>query len=156
MSIVFLRQKKGNTIQKSCCQKFKLIKLFKMEVAPSISKNTKNENYKIPLFIIFVSCIDSQIIDKDPISDEIVDNNSYLINNVSVDSSGILVFKNQVAYKEISEQLSKISDKEFQNWEKAIGFTSACTYLNNIYDKIELATTESEAQSILRKNNYYR
>lgn len=51
--------------------------------------------------------------------------------------NGYLVFKDYVTYSSISDELDLMDESQIDNWEKELGFISARSILNEVYEKLE-------------------
>lgn len=100
----------------------------------------------IPLFLILSSFIACQN-EKNSLDEQIVPNHQETITSLSrstqnnvldsvyVNTEGALVFETATAYMSITDTLLQFTNKELDQWEKSIGFSSLRKKLNKIYDE---------------------
>ena len=97
----------------------------------------------IPLFLILSSFIACQN-EKNSLDEQIVPNHQETITSLSrstqnnvldsvyVNTEGALVFETATAYMSITDTLLQFTNKELDQWEKSIGFSSLRKKLNKI------------------------
>lgn len=113
----------------------------------------KKVYYVIMLFIlaIMVSCEKQEedlFEQNSKESFEIFENSNQQKNDVVLNNEGYLSFKNQEAYLKISQTVDKMTDEEYETWQRNLGFESASTFIANVEEQIESIQTNAEFNAL--------
>lgn len=78
-----------------------------------------------------------------------------VLDSISVNTEGTLVFDTETAYLAITDTLLHFTDDELDRWEESIGFNSLRKKLNEIYNQVYAINNIDSFPNLVKKNADY-